>query len=197
MERVGSAKARSSSVEGIGFPVSYSRLIRIGILLLTCALVAPRLALAHATIDSQLEEVTQLIAKNPGDARLFLRRGELHRVHTDWSAAEADYRTARQIDPGLAEVDFCLGRMFLEKGQPEKALPELDKFLARKPEEAECLTLRARALALLGRTNEAVKDYRRALASLAARGADDPNTFLELSNLLTAGDSPRREEALE
>jgi predicted Zn-dependent protease len=159
-------------------------------------LFASRPASGHAAIDVQIEDLTRRIAQHPGDAGLFLRRGELHRVHSDWSAAEADYRRARRLDPGLAEVDFCLGRMFLEQGRPEAAKVELDRFLDRKPGDPEGLTMRARALARMGRRDEAADDYRVALASLAARGADDPNTFLELADLLSAGDHPWNEEAL-
>src|SRR5262245_9466724 len=168
----------------------------IGILCAASLPFAGRPASGHAAIEVQIEDLTRRIAKDPGNAGLYLNRGELHRVHENWKAAEADYRRAQQVDPGMAEVDFCLGRMLLEQGRPEAAKPELDRFLDRKPGDAEGLTMRARALARMGRREEAAADYRRAVASLAARNADDPNTFLELADLLSAGDQPRNEEAL-
>ena len=173
-----------------------TRPILIGILFAASLPFAARPASGHAAIEVQIEDLTRRIENDPGDARLYLRRGELHRVHSDWRAAEADYRAARRIDPGLIEIDFCLGRMLLEQGRPEAAKPELDRFLERKPGDAEGLTLRARAMARLGRRDAAADDYRRALDSLAARAADDPNTFLELAELLSSGDPPRNDEAL-
>jgi predicted Zn-dependent protease len=174
-----------------------ARLVLAGGLLAIAALFPVRPAFAHAAIEVQIQDVTRRIAKDPGNARLFLQRAELHRDHADWDAAEADYRTARHLDPGLAEVDLRLGRMLLDKGEPALAKPELDRYVAGRPEDPRGLTLRARTLARLGRRDEAAADYRRALASPAARGAGDPDAFLELADLLSTGDRPRREEALE
>src|SRR5262245_2022009 len=161
-----------------------SRCILIGILFAASVLFVVRPDSGHAAIDVQIENLTRRIAKDPGNAGLFRSRGELPRAYSDWSRAEADYRTAHHLDPGLAGVDFCLGRMLLEQGRPEAAKPELDRCLDRKPGDPEGLTMRARAQAQMGRREEAADDYRAALASLAARGADDPNPFLELADLV-------------
>src|ERR1700722_17977295 len=47
-------------------------------------------------------------------------------------------------------------------GQPELALPELDRLLQQQPTDAAALALRAEALRLLGRIPEAIDAYRRA-----------------------------------
>jgi len=47
-------------------------------------------------------------------------------------------------------------------GQPELALPELDRLLQQQPTDAAALALRAEALRLLGRMPEAIDAYRRA-----------------------------------
>ena len=56
---------------------------------------------AHGPLHAQIEEVSRRIAQAPREAALYLKRGELHRLHTDWAAALADYRRARLLDPRL------------------------------------------------------------------------------------------------
>ena len=47
-------------------------------------------------------------------------------------------------------------------GQPEQALPELDRLLQQHPTDAAALALRAEALRLMGRVPEAIDAYRKA-----------------------------------
>ena len=49
--------------------------------------------------------------QDPNNASLYLKRGELHRIHQDWPAAAADYDRAAQLDPNLAVVDLARGAM--------------------------------------------------------------------------------------
>ena len=72
--------------------------------------------LAHPGIDVQIADLTERIAATPNDARLYLRRGELYRLHRDWKEAESDLRHARKIDPELSVVDQSLGRLMLDAG---------------------------------------------------------------------------------
>src|SRR5512132_3461569 len=101
-------------------------------------------AWAHRGIDEQIRDVTRRIEAAPRDATLLLQRGELHRAHGDWAAAERDYVSAHRLSPSLEAVDLCLGTMLLESGRrfPE-ALAALDRFLARKPGHAGGLVTRA------------------------------------------------------
>jgi predicted Zn-dependent protease len=158
-------------------------------------LCSARPASGHTDIEVQIDDLTRRIQSEPGDATLFLRRGELHRIHRDWSAAQADYRAARRLDPGLLVVDLCLGRMFLDQDRPGRAKDALDRYLSKRPEDAEGLTLRGAALGKMGRLQEGIADYRRALALPALR-TSAPDTYLELVKLLTAAGDEHREEAL-
>ena len=80
-------------------------------------LVSGAIAVAHPEIDSQIARLDAEIADRPQEPELYLRRGELHRIHRSWAAAEADFLAARKIDAGLAAVDFHLGRLQLETGR--------------------------------------------------------------------------------
>ncbi|MFB7466281.1 tetratricopeptide repeat protein [Streptomyces sp. NPDC056224] len=58
---------------------------------------------------------------------------------------------------------FRLGELSWERGDPSEALRQYEGSLRTDPAQAEALGGRARALAALGRTGEAVRDYRLAL----------------------------------
>ena len=94
-----------------------------------CVLVlATASALAHGDLHLQIEDATKLIAQQPGNADLYLKRGELHRAHQDWDAAQADYDFAFNLKPSLAVIDLARGKMFLEANWPLSALVALDQM---------------------------------------------------------------------
>ena len=105
-----------------------------GLAAVVCCLLWDGSVLAHPGIDEQIADVTARIAEDPKDAGLYLKRGELHRIHLDWAAAEADYLRARGLDPGLDAVDLGLGTLRLDAGKPAEALEALDRFLEQRPD---------------------------------------------------------------
>lgn len=168
--------------------------LAVPVLLLAGAAGQP--AHAHPGIDEQLEEVTARLAATPDDARLFLRRGELYRLHGDPKAARADFDRARSLDPELVIVEFCLGRLLLEDGKPQAALAHLDTFLARRPDDADGRATRGRALAALGRHAEAAADFDRAIGK--PRGeAPLPEYYLERARAYAAAGPEYVERALQ
>jgi tetratricopeptide (TPR) repeat protein len=169
--------------------------------LVTRLTVAAALALcvpspwAHPGIDEQIADVTRRIEATPGDATLFMRRGELHRIHRDWNAAAADYARARALDPKLAAVDLCEGSMLLDAGRHREAKKMMDRFLARVPEHSTGHGVRARALARLGRHLEAAADFTRAI-ELARDDRPGPDYYLERARALAAAGAPHLPEAI-
>ncbi len=150
-------------------------------------------ARAHPEIDWQIAEVTARLADHSGDPALLLQRGELHRVHRDWAAAAADFKLARELEPGLAVVDFHLGRLELEAGRPAESVAALDRFLASEPQHAAALLTRARARAALGRYLDAASDFTSGLA-VAAR--PEPNDYLDRARVLAAAGDEHLASAL-
>ncbi len=165
-----------------------------GALLVCLALRAP--AFGHEAIDHQIANLDARIAVHPGEAALYLMRGELHRLHGDQDAAARDYLRARTIEPGLDAVDLCLGRLHLDGGDPALAVESLDRFLQKHPEHPDALTLRARARARLGRNLDAAHDLTRAIEACRPAGPPDPDLFLERARLLAEAPEPRIEDAL-
>jgi predicted Zn-dependent protease len=168
------------------------RLAMAGLLGFLTAIFAP--VGAHVAPDRQIENLDARIAARPWDATLFLKRGEIHRGLSDWKAAAADYRRARELDPALDAVDLCLGRMLVESGRPQEAIPALDRFLAKHPDHPMAIASRARALARLGRSIQAADDFTRAITQSQPHA--DPDLYLERARALAEGQEPRLDEAI-
>jgi tetratricopeptide (TPR) repeat protein len=151
-------------------------------------------AVAHPEIDWQIRELTSRIAADPQNTELLLRRGELHRVHGDPVAAEADFRLARSVDPGLYVVDYYLARVRLDAGEPAQAEALLSALLGRLPEHAPSLVERAHAREALGRHLEAAADWERAIAVDPRPG---PDHYLGLAAALAAAGPEHRARAIE
>ncbi len=154
-------------------------------------------ASAHADPDEQIADLGGRIAKDPKDATLYLRRGELHRHLREWGAALADYHRARKLDHGLAAVDLCIGALMLDSGRPRRSMRYLDRFLAGHPDNVEALVTRARARVKLGEPVAASRDFTSAIDS--HRGADlpRPEHYLERAEALTAAGASHLDEAIQ
>jgi tetratricopeptide (TPR) repeat protein len=171
------------------------RIALVGVLALAWGLVPSESARAHPGIDEQIADVTARIEQDPGDASLYLRRGELHRIHRDWKLAQADYEKARALDESLAVVDLALGKMQLEASDPAAALKTLDGFLAKRPGSVDGLIGRARAHRDLGHYLSAARDYTAALANIG-EGRPRPEYYLERARVLDAAGIEHAAEAI-
>ena len=147
-------------------------------------------AQAHEGLHEQIVAITVKIKRDPKNASLYLQRGELHRLHRDWTRAAADYDRAARLEPELKVIDFVRGRMFFESGRLQRARLTLDRFLAQQPSHFEGLVTRARVLARLGATDDAIRDFTQALEV-----SPDPELYLERAQV-TARDAKRIDEAL-
>lgn len=151
---------------------------------LVCALIGP--VLAHPGIDEQIADINARLADDPDDGALYLRRGELHRIHRDWAKAEADYRRALALDPELTVAHFCLARMKLQSGHPQEALAPVERFISRRPHDTEGLVVRGRVLAALGKHLDAARSFTLALQSLKEGQPAKPEYYLERAQALVA-----------
>jgi predicted Zn-dependent protease len=144
--------------------------------IIAAALLSPSAAWAHADIVERIAGLDQLIQEAPENVGLYLKRGELHRLHRDWPAALTDYDHAARLDPGNPAIHYYRGRMRLESGDPAQARPLLDRFLTARPNHANALLVRSRALTRLGEFLAAADDLTRAIALL---GSPTPEVYLE------------------
>lgn len=152
-------------------------------------------ALAHPGVEEQIAVLDKLLEAKPEDATLYLRRGELHRIHKDWKSAERDYLHALKLNPDLAAVELCLGRMRFEAGDARQALEHLERYLELRPGDPEGRIARGRARAKLGRYLEAADDFTAALAR-AGESPSQPEIYLERARALVAAGPAQVDRAL-
>jgi tetratricopeptide (TPR) repeat protein len=154
---------------------------------LSVVLLLPATVTAHGDLHEQIAAMTQRIEQAPSRAELYVRRGQLHRVHREWDAALADYAQAARLDPELTVVEFLRGVVLLDAGRPTAARAALDRFLARRPDHAEAHAARARAHLSLGEPLAASRDFSQAIALLPQ---PRPEYYLERAQaLVSAGDA--------
>ncbi len=149
---------------------------------------------AHPDIDIQIAAVTLEIEKGSPGAELFVRRGELHRVHEDWDKAEADFDRAHAVDAERAARDFHVGRMRLDEQQPRAAQELLTRFLRATPDHFPARIARAQAQVQLERYMAAAKDYDIALAS--NERLHRPSHYLDRAGTLLAAGKKQIPRAL-
>jgi tetratricopeptide (TPR) repeat protein len=150
------------------------------------ALSAPRPVRAHADLLLQIEDLTQQILKNPTNAELYLRRGELRRTHLEWDFAAEDYDKAEELNSALDAVVLARGRLYLDSGWPLSAKACLDLYLSRVPNNAMALVTRAHILTRLQMRMAAAQDYTRAITLSPEPG---PELFIERAQAFS-GEGP-------
>lgn len=147
-----------------------------------CAFLGfPAIIFAHGPIDESIGRATAEIRKDPKNARLYLKRGELYRVRDERGLAATDYARAAQLDPDDPKVDFYRGRLALGSDQPAKAEASLSRFIARAPGHTTARMLRARARVKLGRRLEAAEEYS---AAIGLHPSPGPELYLERAQAL-------------
>jgi tetratricopeptide (TPR) repeat protein len=138
-------------------------------------------AVAQRDIDELRElellaaEAIGLLGDAPGDVRLadaLTLRGSIHRILDEPDLAKSDLRSALQVRPGASEAAYQLALLCLGQGDAAGALSATDASgdLARGP-DPRLLTMRARALLVLGRTGELDAVLRSAIQT--AKGTGD------------------------
>ncbi len=148
----------------------------------------------HADLLLQIEELTKSIEKEPRNLELFFRRGELYRLHLDWTSAQADFQHVLALDPGNKEVDYAMGRLMADASWPLTALGYLDRYIGFHPKHAEARSTRARILTRLGQATAAADDFAAAIRLSAEPG---PELFIEQAQSLAAIDEAHIAKAVE
>src|SRR5688572_300750 len=127
----------------------------VGVLLVVAAIVlVAQPSGAHDALAEQIARLTAEIGRNPANAELLVRRGDLYRARRQWTEALADFDRALRLDPTRVTAELGRARVLFETGQPTGAIQAADHFLRRVPRHVDALVLRARARIAVGRTGE-------------------------------------------
>ncbi len=149
---------------------------------------------AHGDFHTLITAANQDIEKDPTNPELYLRRGELFRLHQQFDSAQKDIDAAATLAPGLPALDLSRARLLLDTDWPLSARAHLDRFLGRITNHTEAFTLRSRAWASLGQPLYAAEDLSRAIA-VTPEGA--PDLYIERARALAEAGPDQLEAALQ
>ena len=146
---------------------------------------------AHDGLHEQIIAVSKKIRRSPTNPALYLKRGELYRLHGEWKSAESDFLRAERLNPALTAVALGRGKLWLDAKQFSRARTALDRYLLKQPESFEGTITMARVFAKLTETENSVKYFTQAIA-LAPNDAAE--IYLERAEVLAS--TGKIEEAL-
>lgn len=110
-----------------------------------------------------MPDVAKALELTPRDPELLALRAVLHQNTGDSDAAIADYTAAIAIFPAARFYNNRAWALHI-KGDDAKGLPDAMKALERNPKQPSFLETRAEIYEKLNRRDEAIADYRAALA---------------------------------
>lgn len=148
------------------------------------ALSAPSVA-AHGTHSFLMKRANEDLADQPTDGGCWYKRALLQYEHEDWPESLADLEKAEKFAPGMFPVLWIRGQIFDQQAKPAEAKAAFDEFLTTSPEHWGALASRARVEVKLGLHDEALADYRKALAN---NPKAEPDFYNEVAQALAARD---------
>ncbi len=98
-----------------------------------------------------------LVANNPNDGGFVYGRGRAQFLLGRLDAAMEDYARARQLDPAAFWIHTGIAQVMRARGEYAKALEEIEKGLASRPDDPTGLTEKGEIMLRLGRSQEALK----------------------------------------
>lgn len=125
---------------------------------------SPAMLCAHGTHGQLMEVVNRKLETAPADANLWYQRGFLNLEHEDAAQALADLQKAESLAPGKLPTLWLKGQALELCGKLQEARSSFDAHLLRFPDHGPGYTSRARILVKLDAQDEALADYRTALA---------------------------------
>lgn len=161
---------------------------------LRAAVVALLLAsplVAHEGLHEQIAAMTARIAADPQNASLYVKRGELYRLHQEWPLAARDYDAAQQLDPNIHAIDLGRGTMLFESGNAAAAIASLQRYVANEPRDVHGHAALARALRAANEPNDAATQF-----AIAIEQSPDFNPDLIVEHAAALVAASRRDDAL-
>ena len=155
------------------------------------------LSYQHQSFPVGISVVSDGIAQQPSSAQLYIARGILLVQLGDYDKAEADFDKAHQLDPNQSLSAAAQGMAAVQANDLDRALTTVETKLARKPNDAYLLYLKADILSQKG-ANPGTSEFQSALRSARKAVASAPNLAEARSVLARLYlDSGQTREAIE
>jgi tetratricopeptide (TPR) repeat protein len=115
--------------------------------------------------DDAISDLNEAISLKPDFAPAYCSRGLAKLKLGRYDDALADYDSGISRDPKQNYCHSNRGDLYLHTGQYQKAIDDLSMALSgRPPSDATILSMRGQAFEALGEKDQAIRDYRAALA---------------------------------
>ena len=130
-----------------------------------------------AVLTQELDaEISAAAQRDVVDPMTYLRRAESHRKSEQWDDALADYAVAEEV--GMTRVPLFRSQLYLDKGEPDKALSDAQQFLESEPGSSFGLVKQAYAYGALNKCYAAAESMSAALLTYVQ---PVPDYFLDLA----------------
>jgi protein O-GlcNAc transferase len=133
-------------------------------------------------IEEAIDAFSSALATRPNEARLLARRASALCLRWRYSEALADCERALRLQPALAEARNARLSAMMGLRQFDSVVADIDAFPQGAADDPEIVLLQANAQRQLGRANDAVSSYGRALELRP----DFPDALLSLATLHVA-----------
>jgi tetratricopeptide (TPR) repeat protein len=122
--------------------------------------------------DRGIADFSEAIKLDPADVSswfAYFYRGEVYTDRKDYDRAIADYSEAIRLhplkhNPSYASFHTRRALAYLKAGKAAQGLPDAERSLQLRPDDARTLDARGHIYEALGRREEAIADFRRALS---------------------------------
>jgi tetratricopeptide (TPR) repeat protein len=113
--------------------------------------------------DRAIDHFSEVIKLDPR-ASTYYNRGRAYYLSYDYDRAIADFGEAIRLRPRYAAAYNNRAWTYLKAGKAAEGLPDAEWTLQLRPNDANALDTRGHILEALGRHEEAIADFRRAIA---------------------------------
>jgi len=148
--------------------------------------------LAHEDLTARIALLTARLSTNQNNVDVLIQRGDIYRLHGNWTEARNDYAAVEKLAPDSAPLLLGRAQLHVDTREDQAARLDYDEFISRFPSNSVALLGRARVLARLGEGKAAIADYSRAIV---VSGSPQPEEFLERAGLQATEFGP--EEAIK
>ena len=122
-----------------------------------------RTLLGKGDLSGAVRELQEAVRAQPNHAALHSHLGKLYRVQGDLRRAEAELRRAVDLDRHDAEARNNLAFVLYDEGETARAVSEWEAAVVSAPDWPGPRAGLALGLLAVGRVNDAMESYRRAL----------------------------------
>lgn len=117
-----------------------------------------RLSIESGNLEKARVELKNVLQIDPKDSEAYFHLGKVYEQLNEYRKAYENYLKVESINPELLENQARLGRIYLLlANEPDKAQQKIDFILAKEPDNAEGLLLKAAVMLRNRKTDEAIK----------------------------------------